>query len=93
MKVALRLLLFILTVVAKPGKKKNSTPFEKRLKNRREEIKKTKCNHLGDDFQINCQNYYLSPICFQQAFGEYGMELGELPVYTKENEFLECYKK
>jgi hypothetical protein len=36
-------------VLAKPGKKKMTSPIEKKLKNKKEEFKKTKCNHLGED--------------------------------------------
>ena len=50
MKRLLILLFCILTLVlAKPGKKKMTSPIEKKLKNKKEEFKKTKCNHLGED--------------------------------------------
>jgi len=75
------------------GKKKPSSPFEKRMKNKKEEIKKTHCNHLGEDLLFNCQLYNLSPECFVKVFGEYGLEWGELPQYNKENEYNDCYKK
>ncbi len=88
------LLLSVLLTFGKPGgKKKPSTPFEKRMKNRKEEIKKTFCNHLGEDLLFNCQLYHLHPECFVRVFGEYGLEWGELPQYNKENEYNECYKK
>ena len=92
------LLLFLcivfLTAEGKP-KKKNiaSSPLDKKLKNKKEEYKKTKCNHLGEDFQFNCIMYYVSPECFRKVFGEYGLDLGELPMFTKENEFNDCFKK
>jgi hypothetical protein len=48
------ILLFILClfalVLSKPGKKRHTSPMDKKLKNKKEEIKKTKCNHLGEDF-------------------------------------------
>jgi hypothetical protein len=74
-------------------KKGSSSPFEKRLKNRREELRKTKCNHLSDDLNFNCVTYNISPACFIKVFGENGLEFGELPQYTKENQFSDCYKK
>ena len=87
-------LLTLLTLTwQKPGGKKKSSPFEKRLKNRKEEIKKTHCSHLGDDLLFNCQLYHMSPACFVRVFGEYGLEWGELPQYNRENEYNECYKK
>lgn len=38
------------------GKKKNKAPsaFDKRLKNLKEELKKTKCNFLSDDLILPC---------------------------------------
>ena len=76
------------------GKKKtSSSPLDKKLKNKREELKKTKCNFLSDELMIPCQNYYISPSCFQKVYGEYGLEFGELPAYNKDNEYVECFKK
>jgi hypothetical protein len=50
MKRLLILLLCIITLaLAKPGRKKSTSPLEKKLKNKKEEFKKTKCNHLGED--------------------------------------------
>ena len=89
----LLLLCLVVLVLGKPGKKKQTSPMDKKLKNKKEEVKKTKCNHLGDDFQFNCVMYYVSPPCFQKVYGDFGLDLGELPVYTKENEFNDCFKK
>ena len=51
MKRLLVVLLFCIftLALAKPGKKKMTSPIEKKLKNKNEEFKKTKCNHLGED--------------------------------------------
>lgn len=46
------------------NKKKSSSPLDKKMKNKREELKKTKCNFLSDELMIPCQNYYISPTCF-----------------------------
>jgi len=46
----LLLLCIIVMALAKPGKKKHTSILDKKLKNKKEEIKKTKCSHLGDDF-------------------------------------------
>ncbi len=80
------LLLQTVFVEAKGNKKKSLSPFEKRLKNRREELRKTKCSHLGEDLSIQCQNYYINPGCFRQAYGERGLELGEV-YQSRDNEF------
>jgi len=94
MKRLLILLLCIMTLVlAKPGRKKSTSPLEKKLKNKKEEFKKTKCSHLGEDLQFNCLMYYVSPECFIKVYGEFGLDLGELPAYTKENEYNDCFKK
>ena len=81
------------TVYGKGSKKKNLNPFERKMKNRREEIRKTKCNFLIEDLQPNCQNYYISPTCFRQVYGDQGLEFGEVPGFQKENEFNDCFKK
>jgi hypothetical protein len=74
-------------------KKASNSPMDKKLKNRREELKKTKCNFLSDELMVSCQSYYLSPKCFQRAYGEIGYEWGESTQVTKDNEFNDCYKK
>ena len=62
------------------------------MKNKREELRKTKCGHLAEDIGIQCQNYYLNPECFKQVFGERGLEIGEV-LSLKDNEFNDCVKK
>lgn len=44
-------------VLGKGSKKKSgssNSPLDKKIKNKREELKKTKCNYLGDDMIISC---------------------------------------
>lgn len=97
----LLLLITLLLAFASPsavmgkGKKKpaSSSPLDKRIKNRREELKQTKCNFLSEDLMAPCQNYYLSPTCFLRVYGEYGPEFGELPLYSKDTEFIDCVKR
>jgi hypothetical protein len=86
------LLLQITFSKSKGARKKSTSPFEKKLKNSREELKKTKCAFLGDDLVAPCQNYYISPYCFQQAYGDSGLEYGEVDT-TKDAAYNDCYKK
>jgi hypothetical protein len=74
-------------------KKPSSSPFDKKLKNKREELRKTKCNYLADDLMTSCQNYYISPTCFQRAYGEIGLEWGESSTHAKDTDFNDCYKR
>lgn len=74
-------------------KKPASSPFDKKLKNKREELRKTRCNYLSDDLMVSCQNYYLSPTCFQRVYGEFGLEWGESSTHAKDTDFNDCFKK
>eukprot|EP00347_Sterkiella_histriomuscorum_P003734 403363151 len=87
-------LLSLDQTLAKGGKnkKKSLGPYEKKLKNLREEYRKTKCSYLNDDLGLMCQNYYISPTCFRLAYGDQGLEWGETN-QSKDNEFIDCFKK
>ncbi len=68
------------------------SPQEKKLKNFREELKKTRCSLFTDEMNGMCVNYYISPDCFHKAYGEKGLEYGEIDM-KKDTEFNECFKK
>jgi len=58
------IIFFTEPISLKGKKKKNLSPVEKKLKNLKEEYRKTKCNYLGDDIVSQCFYYYISPFCF-----------------------------
>lgn len=62
--VVLLLIALVDPVNMKSKKKKSLSPTEKKLKNIREELKRTKCGHLTEELSTQCQNYYISPYCF-----------------------------
>ena len=58
------LALYLSLALTKGGKKAPMRPqsvFDKKLSNRREELKMTLCNFLTEEHLQPCQNYYISP--------------------------------
>ncbi|CDW85522.1 UNKNOWN [Stylonychia lemnae] len=91
--IILTLTIFFQPALLKGSKKKKSlSPVEKKLKNLKEEYRKTKCAHLGDEMASQCYYYYISPHCFKQVFGETGVEWGEF-LGNKDQDYTDCYKK
>ena len=87
------LIISILLIQSTSEKKKGGmSPHERRLKNYREELKKTRCSHLTDEMNGMCVNYYISPECYHRAYGAAGLEFGEIDM-RKDSDFNECFKK
>ena len=93
-------LLVIIAVLAmvqakggQKNKKKPLSPLEKKLKVLKEEYRNTKCSYLLEDTILNqCLHFYVNRECFAQAYGEMGLEIGEVNAF-KDKDFEECYKK
>ena len=66
----------------KGGKSKKSvvkSAFSDQINGAKMQVKGRFCADIvGSELQFNCIHYNLSPNCFMEAFGESGIELGEV---------------
>lgn len=62
------------------------------MRARKEEAYTAKCSHLNQLYVAKmCTYYYVHPECYKRAFGDRGLEFGELDT-PKDTQFNECYK-